>query len=195
MRSIVFATQNHNKVREVNQLLDEDSFKVIGLEEIGCKEEIPETSPTIRGNALQKARYVFENYKKDCFAEDTGLEVDILGGEPGVYSARYAGPARDAESNMKLLLANLKGETDRQARFVTCIALILDGEEHLFEGVVEGQIIHQKKGSQGFGYDPIFQPKGYNLTFAQMSAEEKNKISHRGKAVKKLKNFLDNLKQ
>jgi XTP/dITP diphosphohydrolase len=193
MSAIVFATRNPNKVKEVNQLLA-DHFEILSLDDIGCEEDIPETSPTVEGNALQKARYVRDRYQVDCFAEDTGLEVDILGGEPGVYSARYAGPARDTEANINLLLANMKGETDRRARFITVIALILDGEEHLFEGVVEGQIIHHKKGRQGFGYDPVFQPDGYQLTFAQMPAEEKNRISHRGKAVEKLMAFLNEKK-
>ncbi len=189
MPSIVFATRNNHKVEEVEAAL-EGAFEILSLDDIGCGEELPETRPTIKGNALEKARYVRENYKADCFSEDSGLEVDALGGAPGVYSARYAGPARDSEANMGLLLNNLREHEDRSARFRTVIALILDGEEHTFEGVVEGHIIHHKKGRQGFGYDPVFMPEGYNRTFAQMSAQEKNAISHRGKAIAKLKDFL-----
>lgn len=190
MQSIVFATSNPNKIKEVSQQLG-GKIEILGLEDIGCREEIPEPHPTIQANALEKATYVHKNYKVDCFSEDSGLEVDALGGEPGVYSARYAGPAHDDEANMSLLLANLKGEEERQARFRTVIALILDGETHTFEGVVEGHIIHHKKGHQGFGYDPIFMPEGYNRTFAQMPPEEKNEISHRGKAVRQLIAFLE----
>ncbi len=190
MQPIVFATRNLNKIKEVSPLLS-DKIKLQSLDDIGCDDILPETSPTIPENALEKARFVYQNYKVDCFAEDTGLEVEALNGEPGVYSARYAGPAHDDEANMSLLLANLKGEEDRQARFYTVIALIIDGKEHTFEGEARGSIIHHKKGNQGFGYDPLFMPEGYNRTFAQMSAEEKNAISHRGKAVKKLIDFLN----
>lgn len=190
MQSIVFATRNPGKIQEVRQLLN-DKVEILGLEDINCEEVLPETRPTIAGNALEKAQFVHTNYKVDCFSEDSGLEVEALNDEPGVYSARYAGPAHDDEANMSLLLANLKGIEDRQARFRTVIALILDGEEHTFEGTVEGHIIHHKKGRNGFGYDPIFMPQGHNRTFAQMSPEEKNKISHRGKAVNKLIDFLE----
>lgn len=189
MQSIVFATGNPNKISEVSQLL-EGKIEIQGLKDIGCNEVLPETSPTIAANASEKAWYVHKNYKVDCFSEDTGLEVDALNGEPGVYSARYAGPAHDDEANMSLLLANMKGEEDRKARFHTVISLIIDGKEHQFEGAVEGQIIHHKKGNQGFGYDPVFMPDGFNRTFAQMSAEEKSSISHRGQAVRKLVAFL-----
>jgi len=189
MQPIVFATRNPYKIQEVEQLL-QSKLEIQGLEDIGCEEVLPETSPSIKGNALEKAQFVHNNYKVDCFAEDTGLEVEALNGEPGVYSARYAGPAHDDEANMSLLLANLKGIEEREAQFHTVIALILDGEEHTFEGVVQGQIIHTKKGNQGFGYDPIFMPKGYNRTFGQMSPEEKNKISHRAQAIQKLTAFL-----
>ncbi|KGE85245.1 MAG: non-canonical purine NTP diphosphatase [Phaeodactylibacter xiamenensis] len=189
MQSIVFATGNPNKISEVSQLL-EGKIEIRGLKDIGCDEVLPETSPTIAANASEKAWYVHNNYKVDCFSEDTGLEVDALNGEPGVYSARYAGPAHDDEANMSLLLANMKGEEDRRARFHTVISLIIDGKEHQFEGTVEGQIIHHKKGNQGFGYDPVFMPDGFNRTFAQMSAEEKSSISHRGQAVRKLVAFL-----
>ena len=189
MPSIVFATGNPNKISEVTELL-EGKIEIKGLQDIGCDEVLPETSPTIAGNASEKAWYVYKNYEVDCFSEDTGLEVDALNGEPGVYSARYAGPAHDDEANMSLLLANMKGEEERQARFHTVISLIMDGKEHQFEGVVEGKIIHHKKGNQGFGYDPVFMPDGYNRTFAQMSSEEKSSISHRGQAVRKLVDFL-----
>jgi len=189
MQPIVFATRNPYKIQEVEQLL-QSKLEIQGLEDIGCEEVLPETSPSIKGNALEKAQFVHNNYKVDCFAEDTGLEVEALNGEPGVYSARYAGPAHDDEANMSLLLANLKGIEEREAQFHTVIALILDGEEHTFEGAVQGQIIHTKKGNQGFGYDPIFMPKGYNRTFGQMSPEEKNKISHRAQAIQKLTAFL-----
>jgi XTP/dITP diphosphohydrolase len=189
MQPIVFATRNPYKIQEVEQLL-QSKLEIQGLEDIGCEEVLPETSPSIKGNALEKAQFVHNNYQVDCFAEDTGLEVEALNGEPGVYSARYAGPAHDDEANMSLLLANLKGIEEREAQFHTVIALILDGEEHTFEGTVQGQIIHTKKGNQGFGYDPIFMPKGYNRTFGQMSPEEKNKISHRAQAIQKLTAFL-----
>jgi XTP/dITP diphosphohydrolase len=189
MQSIVFATGNPHKIREVNEQL-QGQLEILGLADIDCHEDLPETSPTIAGNALEKARYVHQHYQVDCFSEDTGLEVDALDGAPGVYSARYAGPARDSEANMLLLLNNLKGEENRKARFHTVIALLLNGEEHLFEGVVEGHIIHKPKGQDGFGYDPIFMPDGYNRTFAQMTVEEKAEISHRGRAVRKLIAFL-----
>lgn len=189
MQSIVFATGNLNKISEVSQLL-EGEIEIQGLEDIGCDEVLPETSPTIAGNASEKAWYVHDNFEVNCFSEDTGLEVEALNGEPGVYSARYAGPAHDDEANMSLLLANMKGEEDRRARFHTVISLIIDGKEHQFEGIVEGQIIHHKKGNQGFGYDPVFMPDGYNRTFAQMSSEEKSTISHRGQAIRKLIEFL-----
>lgn len=189
MPSIVFATGNENKVKEVNAAL-KGAFDIKSLKDIGCAEELPETSPTLEGNALEKARYVYRHYRADCFAEDTGLEVEALGGAPGVYSARYAGPARDPEANMSLLLNNLRGKSNRRARFRTVVALILDGQEFLFEGIANGQIIHLRKGNQGFGYDPIFMPDGFGRTFAQMSAEEKNAVSHRGRAMEKLRVFL-----
>lgn len=188
-RPVVFATGNEHKVKEVNAAL-KGAFEAISLRSIGCEEELPENSPTLEGNALEKARYVHQHYQVDCFSEDTGLEVEALDGAPGVYSARYAGPARDAEANMALLLDRLQGIENRRARFRTVIALILDGQEYTFEGVVNGSIAHEKKGAQGFGYDPIFMPDGFSRTFAQMSAEEKNAISHRGRAMGKLKAFL-----
>ena len=190
--SIVFATANPNKVREVLALLD-DGVRIVSLKDIGCEEDIPETQPTIEGNALQKARYVKDNYKIDCFAEDTGLEINALGGEPGVYSARYAGEAKDSEANMAKVLAKLEGKTDRTAQFKTVVALTLNNEEFTFEGICKGQIATSKSGAGGFGYDPIFIPDGYNISFAEMAASEKNKISHRGKAIHKLKIFLNQL--
>lgn len=190
--SIVFATANPNKIREVLALLD-DGVRIVSLKDIGCEEDIPETQPTIEGNALQKARYVKDNYKIDCFAEDTGLEINALGGEPGVYSARYAGEAKDSEANMAKVLAKLEGKTDRTAQFKTVVALTLNNEEFTFEGICKGQIATSKSGAGGFGYDPIFIPDGYNISFAEMAASEKNKISHRGKAIHKLKTFLNQL--
>ncbi len=193
MQAIVFATANPHKIKEVNEILG-NSFSIIGLSEIGCLEDIPETSPTIEGNALQKARYVKDNYQKDCFAEDTGLEVEALDGEPGVYSARYAGPQRSAADNMDLLLQKLASKESRQARFKTVVALILDGKEYTFEGIVEGVIGLEKRGGGGFGYDPIFYPEGGKRYFADMDAVEKNTISHRGRAIAKLSAFLQSLK-
>ena len=190
--SIVFATSNANKVREVSALLD-GNIEIVSLEDIGCTEEIPETQPTIEGNALQKARYVRDNYKIDCFAEDTGLEIMALNGEPGVYSARYAGEDKDSEANMTKVLTKLEGKSDRTAQFKTVVALTLNEKEYTFEGICKGHIATAKSGHQGFGYDPIFIPEGYDVSFAEMSAEDKNRISHRGKAIDKLKDFLNSL--
>ena len=176
---LVFATSNPGKIKEVNEMLS-DGMDIAGLKDIGCHEEVPETSPTIKGNALQKARYVFEKYHVNCFSEDTGLEIDALNGEPGVYTARYAGEERDSNANMAKAIENLKGKTNRGAQFKTVIALVIDGKEYTFEGIARGTISHQKMGTEGFGYDPIFIPEGYETSFAQMSAKEKNKISHRG---------------
>jgi XTP/dITP diphosphohydrolase len=163
----------------------------VSLEQIGCYEDLAETSDTMEGNSLQKAQYVFDNYKLSCFADDSGLEVDALHGAPGVYSARYAGPQRDDEDNIQLLLKNLSGITNRNARFRTVITLIQDdGSVKTFEGVVAGNIIHEKKGIDGFGYDPIFQPDGYSQTFAEMTLEAKNKMSHRSRAMQKLVAYL-----
>lgn len=189
MRSLVFATSNPHKVREVNELLG-DQFEIRSLKDIGCTEDIPETQDTIKGNALQKARYLKHHYDHDCFAEDTGLEIDALDGAPGVYTARYAGPQRDPQDNMQKVLEELADTNVRSARFRTVIALILDGEEHVFEGIAEGTIAEQLSGAKGFGYDPIFVPDGYTQTFAEMDAAEKNAISHRGKAVDLLAQFL-----
>ena len=189
MRKLIFATNNAHKLGEVQALLG-DAFTLVTLRECGITEDIPETADTLEGNALQKARYVYEKSGLDCFADDTGLEVDALGGAPGVHSARYATDGHDFAANNRLLLKNLEGVTDRTARFRTVIALILDGVEYTFEGRVEGTIATAESGSEGFGYDPLFVPSGEIITFAQMSAEAKNAISHRGRAVAKLVNFL-----
>lgn len=189
MKTIVFATGNPNKVREVNEMLGEE-FLIKSLKDIGHFEDIPETSPTLEGNALLKARFVKENYGLDCFSEDTGLEVDALNGEPGVYTARYGGPAKDADVNMAKVIKNLEGESDRGAQFRTVLALILNGKEYLFEGICRGTIRKEKSGEGGFGYDPVFEPEGYSITFAEMDKASKNAISHRGRAVKKLTDFL-----
>lgn len=188
-KTLVFATQNKNKAHEIQGLLPE-GIEVKTLAEIGCTDDIPEEEPTLEGNALQKARYVYEKYGVDCFADDTGLEVEVLNGEPGVYSARYAGPEKDSEANMDLLLEKLSGRENRKAQFRTAIALILDGKEYTFEGKVVGAIANQRSGDEGFGYDPIFVPEGDIRSFAQMPLSEKNKISHRGRAIKKLSEFL-----
>ncbi len=189
IKKLVFATGNSNKVREVQMIL-ENRLELIGLKEIGCFEEIPETQPTIKLNALQKAQYVVDNYKLDCFAEDTGLEIEALNGEPGVFSARYAGIEKDANANMDLVLKKLKDKKNRSARFKTVVALILNGEQYTFEGIINGKIGFDKLGSNGFGYDPIFIPDGYTQTFAELDDDVKNRISHRAKAVSKLKDFL-----
>ena len=189
MRKLIFATNNAHKLGEVQALLG-DAFTLVTLRECGITEDIPETADTLEGNALQKARYVYEKTGLECFADDTGLEVDALGGAPGVHSARYATDGHDFAANNRLLLKNLEGVTDRTARFRTVIALILDGVEYTFEGRVEGTIATAESGSEGFGYDPLFVPSGEIITFAQMSAEAKNAISHRGRAVAKLVNFL-----
>ncbi|MCG8576320.1 MAG: non-canonical purine NTP diphosphatase [Flavobacteriales bacterium] len=188
---IVFATSNAHKAAEIQRLLP-SSINVKTLKDIGCEEDIPETADTVEGNALQKANYVMDHYQTNCFADDTALEVDALNGEPGVYSARYAGPQRSAEDNMQLLLSKLEGKENRSARFRTVIALILEGKEYTFEGIVEGKISLEKSGSEGFGYDPIFIPNDYSVSFSEMSMEEKNSISHRGRAVRKLVEFLKN---
>ena len=186
---IVFATHNAHKVSEVQAVLGSE-YQLVTATEAGISEEIPETQPTIEGNALQKARYVYEHIGLNCFADDTGLEVEALNGAPGVYSARYAGEHVSYADNNKLLLKNLAGCQNRKARFRTVIALILDGKEHLFEGRVEGTIATEPHGEGGFGYDPLFIPEGSQLTFAEMSPEAKNGISHRGRAVAKLVAFL-----
>jgi XTP/dITP diphosphohydrolase len=186
---LVFATNNKNKIEEIKALLP-DSITLLSLEDINCQEDIPETADTIAGNALQKAKYVFDNYGYNCFSDDTGLEIDALNGEPGIYSARYAGEQRDANDNMDKVLINLKENSNRNAHFKTVIALIIDGTTTLVEGIAPGEITTTKSGAEGFGYDPIFKPAGYTTTFSEMSLNEKNKISHRGKAVRKLVEFL-----
>lgn len=186
---LVFATNNPNKVKEIIHALGH-TWEVGSLASVGCNEELPETGRTLEENALQKARYVYDNYKVNCFADDTGLEVEALGGAPGVYSARYAGEQKSAADNCQKLLHELASGTNRKARFRTVIALILDGKAHLFEGLVEGRINTELRGTKGFGYDPLFIPEGQDKTFAEMDLEEKNKISHRARAVDKLVDFL-----
>lgn len=186
---ICFATNNKNKIEEVKSALGPD-FTIVSLEEIGCQEELPETGDTLEQNAFQKARYVHQHYGVDCFADDTGLEVDALNGEPGVYSGRYAGEPRSDSRNIELLLENMREQSNRKARFKTVIALILEGKEYAFEGTAEGKIINELVGEGGFGYDPVFRPNGFDRTFAQLSMEEKNAVSHRGNAVKALADFL-----
>jgi XTP/dITP diphosphohydrolase len=186
---LVFATNNEHKLAEVRAMLD-GKVEVVSLNDIGCHEDIPETAETLDGNAHLKAAYVKEHYGLDCFADDTGLEVAALDGAPGVYSARYAGEAHDSEANMRKLLHELEGKSDRRAQFRTVISLLLNGEEHFFEGKVTGTIRKERSGASGFGYDPVFQPDGCDHTFAEMSAEEKNAISHRGRAIRALCAFL-----
>lgn len=188
---LVFATNNINKILEVQQLLP-STIEIISLESIGCCEEIPETADTIEENAIMKANYVTQKYGYDCFADDTGLEVEALNGEPGVFSARYAGEQRNSNDNMDKLLKELNSKPNRKAQFKTVIALNLNGKQHLFTGIARGKITLEKTGNQGFGYDPIFQPEGYEKTFAQLSLEEKGLISHRGKATEQLIAFLKN---
>lgn len=188
---LVFATHNPDKLREVQELLGEQ-IELLSLNDLSLFEEIPETSATLEGNALLKAQYVQKKKGCDVFADDTGLEVAALNGEPGVFSARYAGPQKDATDNMDKLLRELQEVSDRSARFRTVIALLIGGEEHLFEGVVEGRITLKKSGAEGFGYDPIFLPNDSNRTFAEMGSHEKNRISHRGRAIEKLVRFLRN---
>lgn len=189
MRKIVFATNNPNKLAEVRALIP--NWEVLGLSDINCNEDIPETANTLEGNAHIKADYVTERYDYDCFADDTGLEITALNNEPGVYSARYAGENSDSEANMRKVLINLKDKTNKSARFRTIIALNLGNKKHEFEGICKGEILKTKTGDCGFGYDPIFQPEGFEKSFAQMSQEEKGAISHRGKAVQKLMTFLN----
>ena len=186
---LVFATNNRHKLEEVRAIVG-DRVEVLSLNDIDCHEDIPETADTLQGNALIKARYIYDKFGVDCFADDTGLEVDALGGEPGVYSARYAGEECCSEANMQKLLHNLTGKSDRNAQFRTVIALIINGEEKLFNGIVKGTIAEEKMGDSGFGYDPIFIPEGFSESFAQMSSEQKNSISHRYRATKQLSDYL-----
>lgn len=192
-RKLVFATNNAHKLEEVSAILGEQ-IELLSLSDINCHTDIPETADTLEGNALLKSSFVFKNYHLDCFADDTGLEVEALNGAPGVHSARYAeGEGHDAQANMKKLLYNLEGIENRKAQFRTVISLILDEKEYLFEGVIKGEIIKEKRGDSGFGYDPIFLPEGYEQTFAELGNEIKNRISHRALAVNKLCEFLHSL--
>lgn len=190
MKKIVFATNNKHKLEEIREILGEN-FEIVSLKDIGCDVDIPETGNTLEDNALQKAEYVKQHYGLDCFADDTGLEVEALNGAPGIHSARYAeGTDHDSNANMDKLLKELGNNNNRKARFRTVIALLLNGETHLFEGIVNGKIIYEKHGTEGFGYDPIFVPDGYEHSFAELGMEIKNQISHRARAVKKLADFL-----
>jgi XTP/dITP diphosphohydrolase len=188
---ICFATNNQHKIKEVQEILGE-TFELVSLEEIGCTEELPETKNTIPENSAQKAQYVWENFGVACFADDSGLEVEALDNAPGVFSARYAGLPKNDEKNIELLLKNLEGKIQRKAQFRTCITLVSQAGQWQFEGIVKGQIIEHKRGKEGFGYDPVFVPDGYQHTFAEMTPAEKNRISHRAIAVKKLVDFLKN---
>lgn len=189
---LVFASNNNNKIKEIQALVPA-TIEIVSLQEIGCPEDIPETADTIEGNAILKANYITSRYGFDCFADDTGLEVEALHGEPGVYSARYAGPQRDANDNMDKLLSELEGQSNRSAQFKTVITLNFEGKQHLFTGIIKGNISPGKKGTNGFGYDPVFIPDGYQKTFAEMAMGEKSRISHRGLAVQQLVDFLSGL--
>ena len=186
---LVFATNNKHKLEEVKAILG-NKIEILSLNDIDCHDDIPETADTLEGNALIKARYIYEKFGVDCFADDTGLEVEVLNGEPGVYSARYAGEECNPEANMYKLLQNLTGKNNRNAQFRTVIALIIKGEENTFDGIVKGEITEEKRGDSGFGYDPIFIPEGFSKSFAQMTNEEKNSISHRFRATEKLNDYL-----
>ncbi len=188
---LVFASHNHNKVEEIRQILG-GILPVEGLVEIGCYDDIPEPYETLEDNALAKARFVYRHFGRDCFADDTGLEAEALNGMPGVMSARYAGPGKDNRANMRKLISELAGQKNRRARFRTVIALIVSGTEHLFEGIVSGRIADEPRGDGGFGYDPVFVPEGYTITFGEMAPDKKNRISHRWAAIEKLSGFLKN---
>lgn len=187
---LCFATRNKNKLREIQELLG-NHLEILSLDDIGCQDELPETQDTIEGNSLQKARYVWDHFQVSCFADDSGLEVEALDGAPGVDSAFYSG-TRDAEANIQVLLKNLAGQDNRRARFKTVISLIIDQEPQQFTGIIEGEIIPEKRGQEGFGYDPVFLPNGYSQTFAEMTLDEKNQISHRAQAFQQLAAFLQN---
>lgn len=189
MKSLIFATNNKHKIEEASHIL-KDRYSLISLREINILEDIPETEPTIEGNASQKSWFIFNRTYQDCFADDTGLEVEALNGEPGVYSARYAGNMHDFDLNITKLLANLDGVNNRKARFRTVVSLILSGKEYQFEGILNGSIIDTRRGSNGFGYDPVFVPDNYSKTLAEIASGEKNKISHRGIAMRKMAEFL-----
>jgi XTP/dITP diphosphohydrolase len=186
---LCFATQNRHKLQEIQAMLPA-GITLMTPAELGCMEELPETQLTLEGNSAQKADYLFENYQVDCFADDTGLEIEALNGAPGVFSAMYACKEKNAEANMKLVLENLRNQNNRKARFRTVITLVLNGRKEIFEGILEGEILQKPIGTHGFGYDPIFMPKGFTQTLAEMTMEEKNKISHRSLAFKKLREFL-----
>ena len=188
-KKLVVATNNAHKLEEISAILG-DEMELLSLKDINCHADIPETANTLEGNARQKAMYIYENYGMDCFADDTGLEVDALNGAPGVFSARYAGEGHDSEANMQKLLKELEGKENRTAQFRTAICLIMEGKEYLFEGIVKGEIITEKRGGAGFGYDPIFVPEGYEQTFAELGNDIKNTISHRARAVENLCTFL-----
>lgn len=188
-KKLVVATNNTHKLEEISAILGEE-MELLSLKDIQCNADIPETADTLEGNARQKAQYIYNNYGMNCFADDTGLEVEALNGAPGVFSARYAGDGHDSEANMQKLLQELEGKENRKAQFRTAICLIMDGKEYLFEGIVKGKIINEKRGGAGFGYDPIFVPEGYDLTFAELGNDIKNTISHRARAVEKLCTFL-----
>ena len=189
---LVFATNNPHKLQEVSSIL-KGKVDIISLDDVHCHEEIPETADTLEENALLKAEYIYNNYHLNCFADDTGLEIEALNNEPGVYSARYAGTDKNPEANMMKVLQQLENQSNRKARFRTVIALIMDGKTYLFEGIVNGTITKAKQGNAGFGYDPIFMPEGYEHTFAELGEEVKNKISHRSIAIKKLCEFLNSI--
>ncbi|WP_044173238.1 non-canonical purine NTP diphosphatase [Flectobacillus major] len=193
MKKLCFATNNAHKLKEIQAMLG-DQFELISLEQTGCKEELPETGDTLEANSDEKASYLYDHYGVDCFADDTGLEVEALNGEPGVYSARYAGEHRNSADNMQLLLTKLKNQENRSAQFRTVITLILGAEKYQFEGIVKGTIIDDQRGGEGFGYDPIFVPEGHNRTFAEMSLAEKGEMSHRARAFKKLIDFLQTIR-
>ncbi len=186
---LVFATNNQHKLKELQAILG-NRFQLLSLKDIGCDEEIPEEQPTLEGNASQKSHFIYEKYGYSCFADDTGLEIEGLDGEPGVYSARYAGEEKNANANMDKVLNKMTKIKNRNARFRTVISLIIDGNEIQFEGIVDGEILTEKRGDSGFGYDPIFRPQGFQQTFAEMNLTDKNKISHRGRAVEKLVQYL-----
>jgi XTP/dITP diphosphohydrolase len=188
---LVFATNNSHKIKEISPLIT-NSFRLLSLTDLNFFEDIPETQATLQGNASQKSHYIFDRYAINCFADDTGLEIEALNGEPGVYSARYAGEGCNFQDNIDKVLLKMQGITHRNARFRTVISLLLDGKEYFFEGYVNGKILTEKHGNDGFGYDPIFMPDNYSISFAEMTLEEKNKISHRGMAVRKLAAFLNN---
>jgi len=199
MIQLVFATNNQHKIKEIRKVLGDlnfsdttDKIEILSLDDIQCREDIPETQETIEGNASQKSFYIFDYYKHNCFADDTGLEVEVLNGRPGVYSARYAGPEKDPDKNMDKVLEELDSKSNRKARFKTVISLIIEGKEYLFEGIVNGVILNDKRGEMGFGYDPIFLPDGYDQTFAEMDLQTKNGISHRARAVEGMVEFLRN---